>query len=576
MNVPLTPPEHDHDLLQRTFGLPALRPHQQRSLNALRSGRDVLVVLSTGGGKSLCYQFPAVAGLAPAIVVSPLIALMKDQVDALCRKGIAAAQLSSTMSPAERDIVWRRYEGGELAMLYLAPEALEGARTLERLSVRSPRLLAVDEAHCISEWGESFRPSYLALGRVRKSLGSPPTIALTATATARTQREIIDLLGLRDPEVIVSGFDRPNLTFEVEPVADEAARSRRLTTIARESSGAIVYYAATRRRTEALAAHLRRDGIPARGYHAGLPADERARVQDDFLAGKSRIIVATCAFGMGVDKPDVRLVVHAGPPPTLESYYQEAGRAGRDGAPGRCVALLAPNDLAASRERIDVRPPSLAVLYRLYALVRDATRRKHEITDAVAPLAGALQVQPREVARAIDLLRRGGHLRSNPVEKAPLRVLATLQRIADDHTLDPADILFLQRAIALGSSRDSELGLTRGELASLETALTLDARLQRLEAQQLLLWRPRAQTLACASEWDESSIMRLLDDETRRVRRDVWRFDGVARFMSTTRCRRLLLLRYFGEEPPSSWCGHCDVCYERARHADANNRVFPH
>lgn len=557
-------PRPDTALLQQIFGLPALRPHQRQSLNALRAGRDVLVVLSTGGGKSLCYQFPAVAGLAPALVVSPLIALMKDQVDALRRRGISAAQLSANSPPAEREHVWREYEAHTLKLLYLSPEALESPTTIERVARAAPRLLAIDEAHCISEWGESFRPSYRAIGRVRRAIGSPPTIALTATATARTQRDIIELLELKSPECIVSGFDRPNLQFEVERVANDAARWQRLTTLARERAGCTVFYATTRRRTEALAAHLHRTGIPARAYHAGLPSHERAEVQDDFLTSKVPVIVATCAFGMGVDKPDVRLVVHAGPPPTLESYYQEAGRAGRDGAPGRCVALLSPNDIVAARERLAAEPPSLELLHRFYSLARDCQRRRDVLSDDVAPIAAALNTTPRTAAHALTLLVQANMLERVHEPSAPLRILATPERLAANPSLNTADVAFLERVLARQRERTANALFTRAELSALETELSLDARLARMEANQLLLWRAPHAHLRCADAWDESLIRQLQDQDRRRTRRDLWRFEGVARFLTTTRCRRLLLLRYFGEELPHPWCGQCDSCFARA------------
>ncbi|MEO7966707.1 MAG: RecQ family ATP-dependent DNA helicase, partial [Gemmatimonadaceae bacterium] len=552
----------DLALLQRTFGLPALRPHQQRSLEALRAGRDVVVILSTGGGKSLCYQFPAVAGFSPTLVVSPLVALMKDQVDALKRRGIAASQVSASMSTQEREDVWSAYEEGALTLLYLAPEALESTRTRDRLASHPPRLLAIDEAHCISEWGDSFRPSYLCLGDVRAKIGAPPTIALTATATARTQREIIERLRLRSPESIVSGFDRPNLSFEVERVVDERTRWQRLTDLADSANGSVVFYATTRRRTEALAAHLRREGIAARGYHAGLPADERGKVQDDFLAGRTPIIVATCAFGMGVDKSDVRLVVHAGPPPTLESYYQEAGRAGRDGAPGRCVALCAPNDISDSRQRLDVAVPTLSELHRVYSLIRDANRRSNSVADSVARIAAALCISPPRIQRALSILRLGHFIAASQDRGAPLRLLATEERIAREaQLLDSGDRAFLERAAHLVATHPPSFAFTRRHLSSLETELTLDARLARLAAKQLLLWSPSNSSLDCSAPWDESSLAQLQLAEGRRIRRDLWRFEGVARFLTTTRCRRLLLLRYFGEELSRPWCGHCDICY---------------
>ncbi|MEO6445824.1 MAG: RecQ family ATP-dependent DNA helicase, partial [Gemmatimonadaceae bacterium] len=328
--------EIPQSVLQR-LGIASPRPAQREAFSALSAGRDVLVVLPTGGGKSLCYQLPAACGLSPAIVVSPLIALMKDQVDALRRRGVAAARLAGSAAPPERDRVWSQFESGELALLYVAPEALTSRRTLARLAAVAPRYLAVDEAHCISEWGESFRPAYLALGAVRRALGDPPTIALTATATPRTRRDIARRLALRDPVTILGGFDRPNLQLTAIQVASEDARRQGLARALSVNAGPTVIYAPTRRETERWAGACRRQGIAAAAYHAGLPDRERSTIQDDFLADRLSIIVATTAFGMGVDKPDVRRVLHTVPPRSLEAYYQEAGRGGRDGAPAECL-----------------------------------------------------------------------------------------------------------------------------------------------------------------------------------------------------------------------------------------------
>ena len=334
-------------VLAERFGHSRFRVHQLRVLGPLLAGRNVLAVLPTGAGKSLCYQVPALltaGGLT--LVVSPLISLMQDQVGALRRRGIAAAYLNSQLDADQRRTVEHAVLAGQVALLYCAPERLASlARLLVGAAVRVS-LLAVDEAHCIVEWGNDFRPVYRRLGAVRAALGNPATIALTGSATPAARADILAVLRLAGAEVIVTSFDRPNLVFAVERVATDRERFRRLRALMRDVDGAVVVYTPTRRLTELVTRALLRAGVRAAPYHAGLTAAIRGRVLRAFLRDRVGTIVATSAFGMGIDKPDVRRVIHWGPPRTLEAYYQEAGRAGRDGAPAECRLLWRRADLA--------------------------------------------------------------------------------------------------------------------------------------------------------------------------------------------------------------------------------------
>jgi len=332
-------------LVRSVWGYSGFRGPQRRCVAAVLRGRDCLAVLPTGGGKSLCYQVPALLLPHLTLVVSPLISLMQDQVAALRARGVAAAYLSSTQTPAVQAAVRRLIQTGPLRLLYLAPERLE---TLPRLlGSRRVSLLAVDEAHCISEWGHDFRPHYRRIGQVRALLGGPPTIALTATATPGTRADIRQVLGLRRPVEVVTSFDRPNLHFAVQRTKGEGERFAELNRLLRRNAdGSIIVYAPTKNGTDGIAKVLRWQGLPAAPYHAGLPGSARRALLRRFLSGEIRIMVATTAFGMGIDKPDVRLVVHMGIPSRPEAYYQEAGRAGRDGRPSRCVLLWREQDLA--------------------------------------------------------------------------------------------------------------------------------------------------------------------------------------------------------------------------------------
>src|SRR3989441_1680247 len=326
-------------VLEQHFGHPRFRIHQLKVLGPLLSGRNVLAVLPTGAGKSLCYQVPALLGDGLTLVVSPLISLMQDQVGALRRRGIAAAYVNSQLDAKQRRVVLDAGVNGQLALLYCAPERLASLTRRLRAADTQLSLFAIDEAHCISEWGNEFRPVYRRLGVFRSLLGRPPTIALTGSATPEARADILRVLRIPDAEVVVTSFDRPNLRFLTTRVRDDRERFALIRARVRDAAGASLVYTPTRRLTELVTRALLRTSVRAAPYHAGLSAGIRRRVLRAFLSNQVNVIVATSAFGMGIDKPDVRYVLHWGPPPTLESYYQEAGRAGRDGRASECVIV---------------------------------------------------------------------------------------------------------------------------------------------------------------------------------------------------------------------------------------------
>jgi ATP-dependent DNA helicase RecQ len=339
------------DILRKTFGFSAFRPGQTEIVAAILDGRDVLAVMPTGSGKSLCYQLPALLGGGLTVVVSPLIALMRNQVAQLRGYGVAAAALNSANDPVENQIVLEDLARGNLRLLYVAPERLLKSETLNLLKRAKVTMLAVDEAHCISQWGHDFRPEYAALGTVQSSLPGVQTVAFTATADAATRADILQKLFGKPPAVFVHGFDRPNLRLAMQPKA--GGRKQILDFVKNHKSQSGIIYCASRRKTEEIAGYLREEGVKALPYHAGMESGARSRNQDVFLQEDGVVMAATVAFGMGIDKPDVRFILHADMPATIESYYQEIGRAGRDGLPANTLTLYGMGDIRLRRLQID-------------------------------------------------------------------------------------------------------------------------------------------------------------------------------------------------------------------------------
>ena len=408
---------HLHGALQQHFGFRAFRPGQEEAVRAALAGRDALVVMPTGSGKSLCYQLPALMRDDLTIVVSPLVALMQDQVDGLraIGGGERVALVNAQQSGEDNRAAIERALAGELRLLYVAPERFGAPGFLDRMAGIDIGLFVVDEAHCVSQWGHDFRPDYFRLEAVARRLQARAVMASTATATARVAMDIARRLALRDPVKVTTGFDRPNLTFTVARPHAGDKRPMLLETLRRDDALPAIVYAGTRAGCEELAALIVAElGVQAEPYHAGLERERRAAVQRRFLADEAPVIVATNAFGMGVDKPNVRTVVHASTPPSLEAYYQEAGRAGRDGRPGRAVLLAEPRDKALHvhfirQEQLDDRLPRDVAGRLSWAADGDGA-----FNEDAAQLAGAAGCDGEKLRAVLGHLIRAGVVQPSP------------------------------------------------------------------------------------------------------------------------------------------------------------------
>lgn len=560
--------EQARETLRRSFGYDAFRAGQELAVGAVLDGRDTLVILPTGGGKSLCYQVPALLLPGLTVVLSPLISLMKDQVDALNARGLPAAYINSTLSAGQVSERMAQAQRGELKMLYVAPERFDQGSTAERLRHIGVSLLAVDEAHCVSEWGHDFRPSYLRIHDVRQQLGNPPAVALTATATPEVREDIARQLRLVRPVTVITGFDRQNLHYHVVPTRTEAEKDDAMVRTLTEREGPAVVYASTRRSVERITGVLERAHISVVGYHAGLDDAHRHEVQDAFMREQVRAIVATNAFGMGIDKPNVRLVIHHSMPGTLEAYYQEAGRAGRDGKHSDCVLLHAFPDRFTHEFFIKSAYPERPLVERVYAQLSREADRTGMVASSARDLLSLLpgKVSDREVESAFRVLARAGALvaEADAQSRVFIRLLASPERIRRE--LPPGQGMELELLRALW--RAVGKAITRGALVDVDGlppgfggASGVFPLLDHLQSRQFLVWERTGGGNRLTRPGEPLSSFRVdWEGVDRRRRGELSKLEAVQRYAYTNGCRRAFVLRYFGDAAAGSACSGCDNC----------------
>ena len=565
--------------LKAAFGYDDFRAGQALAIESVLEGRDTLVVLPTGGGKSVCYQVPALVLPGLTVVVSPLISLMKDQVDALEARNLPAAFINSTLTSSQVADRLARAARGEIRLLYLAPERFDFGNVAAKLAGIGVSLLAIDEAHCISQWGHDFRPSYLRVAEARTKLGSPPTVALTATATPEVREDICRQLALRNPRTIITGFDRTNLTYHVLPARNDAEKDTLLVETLRKHEGLAVVYASTRKSVDRLSFLLEQQGIPSAGYHAGLDDAHRHDVQEAFMTERIRAIIATNAFGMGIDKPNVRLVIHHSMPGTLEAYYQEAGRAGRDGLHSEVFLLHSFPDRFTHEFFIKGAYPERSVVEQVYGALVKASRKTETLPESVADLVPFIggKISPREVESALRILSHAKAIVGSEASMslASVRLLATPERIRREITGEANPELGLLRALWKIAGADIHSGATI-DLDALPPGIGrragATALLDSLQSRQFLVWQRVGGGLRLASP--SSALGKFAIDWQsidRRRSAELSKLEAVQRYAYTKACRRAFVLRYFGDPAARARCDGCDNCLGITRPREAQS-----
>ena len=565
-----------HSTLEKFWGYKEFRPGQEQIIHSIMSGCDTLALMPTGGGKSLTYQVPTLAQEGLCIIITPLIALMKDQVDRLKRLGIPAVAIHSGLSFKQIDIALDNCVYGDVKFLYVAPERLATEAFRLRVQRMNVSLLAVDEAHCISQWGYDFRPSYLRIAEIRKLIPDTPVLALTASATDLVAKDIMSHLGFEKPNIIRSSFARPNLSYAVRHTDD---KNEQLLRIINNVQGSGIVYMRSREGCEQLCELLRNQGISASYYHAGLPHAERAMRQEEWTSGRTRIMVATNAFGMGIDKADVRVVVHYTMSDSLESYYQEAGRAGRDGKRSYAVLLVASDDKSKITKRFEQEFPSLETIKSVYEKVCDFVQMA--VGDG---LYASMPLNLHEFCRrekiyigtvmaVMDLLEQNGYMTLTEEMENPAKVMFCVSR--DDLykiRVDRIDLDHIIRTILrLYNGIFTEFrSIDERQIAAISgyTEEKVKELLKRMWQMRIIRYIPaNSSPMLFFNEERLPTNDLYIAPETYHHRKELMqeRFENMVSYsMQQTECRSVVIQRYFGDQEATP-CGVCDICLEQRR-----------
>lgn len=570
-------------ILKQYWGHDTFRPVQEEAIRAVLNGDDTLVLLPTGGGKSVCFQVPVLAMDGVCIVVTPLIALMKDQVEQLKKRDVSAAAIHSGMNRHEIDITLDNCIHGHTKFLYVSPERLRTDIMIARAKQMNICLLAVDEAHCISAWGYDFRPAYLLISDFRKLIPRVPVMALTATATEEVQADIMDKLEMRNPKVFLQSFARANLSYSS---FKEENKERKLLQILKNVPGTGIVYVRTRKRTKELADWLNRQGVRALAYHAGLPFKDRADRQTSWIRNQVRVVVATNAFGMGIDKPDVRSVIHYDLPATLEAYYQEAGRAGRDEKKAYAVALFNAIDLEELAENVERKYPPMQVLRRVYQSLANyfkiavGAEELSGFSFDIQDFAGIFGLVVNETHYALKLLEEEGfiHLSENFNDPSRLHFLVDNRQLYDYQIRYPEFDSFIKVILRnYGGELFSEyVKISESEIGQIYFAPVAEViqKLNFLKERGIVDYEPardKPQLSFLTPRYDAELLPLNVYEIEKRRERDRRKIRAVVAYASNVnRCRTILLLEYFNEMDGTN-CGVCDICLKNKKTEDEPN-----
>lgn len=564
--------EH-HEILKKYWGFDSFRPLQEEIIQSVLQEQDTLALMPTGGGKSLCFQVPGIAKPGVCLVVSPLIALMIDQVQHLKKMGIQAVALHSGMSYSEIDQTLDRCIYGEIKFLYISPERIQSDLFAHRSEKMDLNLIAIDEAHCISQWGYDFRPAYLQISSLRETHPKVPILALTATATPAVVSDIQDKLGFDKENVFRKSFVRENLSYNV---LHEENKRNRLLSICEKVGGCGVVYVNSRRKTADISTFLQRHGILATSYHAGLAGPLRAKRQDDWMNNRAQVIVATNAFGMGIDKPDVRFVVHLDLPQNIESYFQEAGRAGRDGKKAWAILLKEPNDILSLKARIQQNfpePKTIKLAYRAllnHLQIAAGSGQNSSFPIDISTISKSFNIGILDLYNSFKLLENEGYLTFNEGFYNPSRVKMTVspEVIYDYEVRHPKLAALIQLLLRSYSGMfDDAVKIDETTIARRLNINQKDvvSQLNSLNNKQIIDYTPATDsamvTLTLPAQYDRSLTLSQ-DVYHNRKKLALDKMNAMIDYLGDGVCRQRRLVRYFGEKHATD-CGHCDICRQK-------------